>query len=266
MTNKKIFLFAPPNLTGTLHIGHALIYVIQSITQNIFLAFGHDSTTLIGFDHGGIMTQLLYKSKDVKIPIEEWVLKFKNNIGSQLLKMNFAQNLGETYVTNNPELQKNALNIYNEALRQNMVLEKDSIVAFDTTLETAISDIEFVSKEVKRYMYSIKYFFTEGGEYITIKTTKPETIFGDRIIVTNLYEYVGRYVINPFTKNKIEICYYENVDISLGNFIKITPCCDKTDWIIYNQIKNDPIIPIYDSENYLLKEYRDIIQANKLKA
>ncbi len=254
--NKKLKPFSiimpPPNITGKLHIGHAWDLSLQDLMIRYKKLNNFDVLFVPGMDHAGIATeikvenhikekyQLIKKNmtKDEFIShIWKWKKEYSNIIRNQWEKLGLGLDLKKelfTFDKNSSKIvQKVFLNLYNK----NLIYRDKKMIFWDPKLKTAISNIEVVYKEQNDYMYYIKYFL-DNGDFLSVATTRPETIFGDSALIVNpndkrYKKYINKNVINPLTFKKIPILTDNYVDINYGTGImKCSPAHDFNDFII----------------------------------
>ena len=252
VSKKKVFapLLPPPNITGKLHLGHFFDQMISNIyirneqrknRQTFFAPF---------LDHGGISTEVLIKKtygnlKEENIKIFE--NEHKKYVLEDLLSSSFSFNKEIYLYTLDPDYkeltEKVFFSLYNDKLLKRFFY----IVNWCDNCKTVISDEELIYKEKKQKMFYLKYYKNEN-EYITIATTKPETIIFDELIITDNINHPEKVKV-PLTQKEIPVIYSpKNVSKKKGtNYIKITPSIDKTDFYIYQSIFNE--IPFVETKN-----------------
>jgi valyl-tRNA synthetase len=280
-----IILMPPPNVSGALHLGHALTYFTQDFFVRIYKFFKNKNSCLLpGLDHGGLSTEISCRNK--------------NNCFSNLSREEqfkyiekFAQECGETIkdqmknfglMTNNEYLkytldadhtklvQDTFISLYNEGL----IEKRFTIVNFDTTLKTTISDLETDTKEISSFLYKISYKIENSENFITVATTRPETIFADSAIAVNAQDdrykhLIGKKALIPIINKSISIIEDNYVDMNFGTgALKVTPAHDGNDFHI-GQRHNLPMISIIDIHGNLdlealkdLESYKEIQYLN----
>ncbi|MDE5553396.1 MAG: class I tRNA ligase family protein, partial [Malacoplasma sp.] len=210
-------LMPPPNVTGKLHIGHAWNGTIQDCLIRYMNLSGKNSLWLAGMDHAGIATQTKYesflRSESKKLPnsrtkriadLKEWVKSNADWIRLQWKKMGFALDYEKEMFTLNDLSNKNVEKVFVDLYKKNLIYKDKKLVNWDTFLKTAISNIEVIKKESKTHMYYIKYWLENKTDFLTVATTRPETIFVDECLVVNpkdkrYQKLIGKNVINPLT-------------------------------------------------------------------
>ena len=254
-TSKKPFsiIIPPPNVTGILHIGHATDNTFQDIICRYKKAKGFDVLYLPGVDHAGIATQA---KVDAKLKAEgidrfqigrekylEEAFKWKNEksgiIHAQWEKLGLMLDYTRERFTLDEGFQDAVFLVFKQLYDEGLIYRGERIVNYDPEMKTALSNIEIVYKEDKGHFYYFKYRFVDDkNNYLSIATTRPETMFGDTCIVVNpnderYKDVIGKKVINPANNEEIPIIADEYVDINFGTgAMKCTPAHDPNDFII----------------------------------
>ena len=253
--SKKPFsiIIPPPNVTGILHIGHATDNTFQDIICRYKKAKGFDVLYLPGVDHAGIATQA---KVDAKLKAEgidrfqigrekylEEAFKWKNEksgiIHAQWEKLGLMLDYTRERFTLDEGFQDAVFLVFKRLYDEGLIYRGERIVNYDPEMKTALSNIEIVYKEDKGHFYYFKYRFVDDkNNYLSIATTRPETMFGDTCIVVNpnderYKDVIGKKVINPANNEEIPIIADEYVDINFGTgAMKCTPAHDPNDFII----------------------------------
>lgn len=254
--SKKPFtvVIPPPNITGALHMGHALNNTLQDIIIRYHKMKGDNAYWVVGTDHGGIATQnvmeKVLKNEGVlknEIGREEflkrmwkWYDECGNTILSQLKKLGCSIDFSKENIrfTMDEERTRAVVRAFYELWKDGLIYRGKRMINWCVRCYTALSDIEVEYEEEKSKLWYIKYFLEDGSSYITVATTRPETMLGDSAVCVNptdqrYTDYVGRYVILPLVNRKIKIIADERVDKSFGTgAVKITPAHDPLDWEI----------------------------------
>lgn len=254
-TSKQKFsmVIPPPNITGKLHIGHAIDTTIQDITCRYKKAKGFDVLYLPGCDHAGIATQAKVdkKLKDEGIDkydigrekfleiAYKWKDEYSEIIHKQWEKMGLMLDYTRERFTLDEGFNEAVFKVFKTLYDEGLIYRGERIVNYDTVMKTALSNVEVIYKEDKGKFYYFKYRFVENkDEFLNVATTRPETMFGDVCLVVNpndekYKKYVGKYVINPANNEQIPIIADEYVDISFGTGVmKCTPAHDPNDFIL----------------------------------
>ena len=243
----------PPNVTGVLHIGHAIDNTFQDIIARYKKAKGFDVLYLPGVDHAGIATQAKVDAKlkeegtdRFKIGREnflkeafKWKEEKSDIIHSQWEKMGIMIDYSRERFTLDEGFQDAVYKVFKTLYDEGLIYRGERIVNYDPEMKTALSNIEIVYKEDKGHFYYFKYrFVDEPTKYLEIATTRPETMFGDTCIVVNpnderYKDIIGKNVINPANNEVIPVIADEYVDIEFGTgAMKCTPAHDPNDFII----------------------------------
>lgn len=239
MHKTKNILLPPPNVTGELHIGHALTYSLSDYFCKLFKITKYESTLLIGFDHGGISTYIsackYYEKSIVNYDeVKTFAEECKEKIRNQFLKFNLSIDWSKEEYTLNDKHTQRVQEAFIELYNQGLIYLDTRIVSYDTKIGTAISDIEIEHREEKGVLYTLEY--NCENIKIQVATTRPETCIADVALCVNpkdlRYKHlVGKYAEIPLTKKKIIIIEDEYVDMNFGTgILKITPAHDVNDY------------------------------------
>ena len=249
--NKKSFsiVIPPPNITGSLHMGHALNNSIQDLLVRYHRMNKYETLWQPGTDHAGIATQALVEKKLLSQNINkndigrkqfikkvwDWKEDYGEIIINQLKKLGCSCDWSRNAFTMDENLSKSVLKVFVELYKKKLIYKAKKLVNWDTVLKTAISDLEVDQKEVNSKLYHIKYPIEETEEFITIATTRPETMLGDTAVAVNpndkrYKKLIGKNVLLPLVGKKIKIISDEYADPEQGTgAVKITPAHDFND-------------------------------------
>ena len=250
--NKKTFsiVIPPPNITGSLHMGHALNNSLQDVLARYHRMNNFETLWQPGTDHAGIATQALVeknlKAKNIdknKIGREKFIKKvweWKENYGgkiiNQLKKLGCSCDWSRNAFTMDENLSKSVIKVFVDLYKKKLIYKSKKLVNWDTVLKTAISDLEVDQREVNSKLYYIKYKIENSSDYIAIATTRPETMLGDTGIAVNSKDerytnLVGKFAILPIVGRKLKIFEDEYADPEQGTgAVKITPAHDFNDF------------------------------------
>ena len=252
--NKPAFsmIIPPPNVTGILHIGHALDTTIIDIICRYKKLNGYDVLFLPAMDHAGIATQAKVEEKLAKegknkyemgrdkFLLEAW--KWKDEYAKYIRQQWHALGLSMDYTkerfTLDDKMNKVVNTVFKSLYDKELIYRGERIINWDPVLKTALSDVEVIYKEDKGKFYYFKYWFEDKKDFITIATTRPETMFGDQAVVVNnkdkrYLKFIGKKVINPANGELLEIIADSYVDPSFGTgAMKCTPASDPNDFEI----------------------------------
>jgi len=246
-------MMPPPNVTGSLHIGHALTFTLQDIIVRFQKKIGKNVLWQSGTDHAGIATEIvvehniLKKNKQTKNDlgrekfiekIWEWKEESGSNIINQMNRLGTSVDWNRSRFTMDKDLCKVVSKVFIELFNEGLIYKDKRLVNWDPLLQTAISDLEVNQKEVDGKMWYLKYQLVDSNEKITIATTRPETMFGDAAIAIHpknktLKKFIGEKAIIPFTDREIQIIADTYADPKKGSgAVKITPAHDFNDFEI----------------------------------
>ena len=289
-SNKKFsIVIPPPNITGRLHMGHALNNSLQDVLVRFNRMKGLETLWQPGTDHAGIATQAVVENKLLKEGIKkndlsrekfiENVWKWKEESGSiildQLKKLGCSCDWSRTRFTMDEELSRAVIKVFVDLYNNKLIYKDKKLVNWDTKLQTAISDLEVVQKDVQSQLYYIDYPIENSGQKITIATTRPETMMGDTAVAVNpndkrYFNLIGKNVLIPIVDRTIKIISDRYADPEQGSgAVKITPAHDFNDYEVgkRNKLK---IINIFEKNGkinqYGIKEFHglDRFEARKL--
>ena len=266
-TNKFSIVIPPPNVTGSLHMGHALNNSIQDLLVRFHRMNNYETLWQPGTDHAGIATQALVERKLEKDGIKkndlgrdkfiekvwEWKKEYGDIIINQLKKLGCSCDWSRNAFTMDENLSKSVLKVFVDLYKKNLIFKSKKLVNWDTVLKTAISDLEVDQREVNSKLYHIRYRIENSEEFITIATTRPETMLGDTAIAVNpsderYKKVVGKFVKIPLVGRKIKIIEDEYADPAQGTgAVKITPAHDFNDYEV-GERNNLEIINVFTED------------------
>ncbi len=274
-SKKKSFsiVIPPPNVTGKLHMGHALVNTLQDIIIRYKRMKGFNVLWLPGTDHAGIATQMVVErelKKEGKTKYDlgrenflkimgDWKEKYKDNIKNQLQMLGCSCDWTRERFTLDEGLSYAVRYAFVKLYKENLIYQDFYIVNWCPRCRTALSDLEVVHKEVKGKLYHILYPFKEREGGLVVATTRPETMLGDSAVAVNPKDeryknFIGEKVILPLLKKEIPIIADENVDLEFGTgALKVTPAHDPVDFIIGKK-HNLPYYLIFDEKGVINKE------------
>jgi len=254
----------PPNITGMLHMGHVLNNTIQDILARKARMDGKEVLWLPGTDHAGIATQVMVekhlKKEEKKtrhdVGREEflkrvWAWKDKHGdiITQQLKKLGCSCDWTRERFTMDPDYSRCVQKVFVELYRKGLIYRGKRMVNWCPATQTALSDEEVVMKEQNGFLYYFKVEVAElPGTFLTIATTRPETIPGDTAVAVNPKDprythLIGKHIVRPLPpelpreQKLIPLIGDEHVDFEFGTgVLKVTPAHDKADYDIYNRI------------------------------
>ena len=252
---EKVFsiVIPPPNVTGSLHMGHALEHSIIDVITRIKRLQGYKTLWLPGTDHAGIITQLLVE-KNLEVDgvskydlgrenflnkVWEWKEESGNTITSQMKSLGMSCDWTRERFTMDEGLSEAVKKVFIDLYNNGLIYKGNRMVNWDIQLKSAVSDLEVSSTSEKGMIWTIKYSVED--EFIEIATTRPETLLGDTAIAVNpndsrYVKLIGKKAIVPIVNREVEIIADEYVDQDFGSgCVKITPAHDFNDYDIGNR-------------------------------
>lgn len=240
----------PPNVTGMLHIGHALDFTLQDILIRTKRMQGYDALWLPGSDHAGIATQTKVEQKLREQNISrhdlgrekflekvwEWKDQYAETIHEQWAKMGFSLDYSRERFTLDEGLSKAVREVFVKLYEKGLIYRGKKIINWDPAARTALSDIEVEYKEVNGHLYHLQYPLKDGSGHITVATTRPETMLGDTAVAVHpkderYKDMIGKMLVLPIVGREIPIIADEYVEREFGSgAVKITPAHDPNDF------------------------------------
>ncbi len=242
-------MIPPPNVTGSLHVGHALTMTLQDIFVRFRRMQGRDVLWQPGTDHAGIATQMVVERlldkegasrkqlgrETFLSRVWQWKAESGGTITQQLRRLGASPDWARERFTMDDGLSDAVREVFCTLFEQGLIYQDKRLVNWDTVLGTAISDLEVESRETKGHMWHIRYP-VDGGEEIIVATTRPETMLADTAVAVHpenekFKHLIGRHVILPLTERRIPIIADEYADPEKGTgAVKITPAHDFNDF------------------------------------
>ncbi len=285
---KKNFsiVIPPPNITGRLHMGHALNNSLQDVLIRFNRMRGYETLWQPGTDHAGIATQAVVEKNLEKEGLKKndlgrekfikKVWKWKEESGEvildQLKKLGCSCDWSRTRFTMDKDLSKAVIKVFVDLYNNKLIYKDKKLVNWDTHLQTAISDLEVMQKDVQSQLYYIDYSIEGSNQKITIATTRPETMMGDTAIAVNPKDerytnLIGKNVEIPIVNRSIKIIADHYADPEQGSgAVKITPAHDFNDYEVgkRNRLK---IINIFEKNGKINKNgIKEFIGLDRLEA
>jgi len=260
----------PPNVTGILHMGHMLNNTIQDVLVRRARMQGFNACWVPGTDHASIATEAKVVAKLKAEGINkkditreeflkhawEWTDKYGGTILEQLKKLGCSCDWDRTRFTLEDNLSKSVIKVFVDLYNKGLIYRGYKVINWDPEAQTNISDEEVIFKEQNGKLFYLKYKIEGSEDFLTVATTRPETIFGDVAVCVNpndeRYQHLkGKNVIVPIVNRVIPIIEDDYVDIEFGTgALKITPAHDINDYEI-GQRHNLPIIDSMDNDAVL---------------
>jgi valyl-tRNA synthetase len=265
-------MMPPPNVTGSLHIGHALTFTLQDIITRYKRMDGFKTLWQPGTDHAGIATQNVVEKQLLsegttkeQIGREEFLKRAwqqkensKNAITHQMRKLGITPAWSRERFTMDEGLKEAVKEAFVTLYNEGYITQNNYMVNW-CTKDGALSDIEVEYDEVDGKFYTMIYKFADGSGSVKVATTRPETYFGDTAIMvhpddTRYKDIVGKEVLLPLTNRKIKIITDEHVDMEFGTgVVKVTPAHDQNDYEVGKR-HNLEFIKVFD-EKGILNDY-----------
>ncbi|SDB42078.1 valine--tRNA ligase [Bauldia litoralis] len=282
----------PPNVTGSLHIGHALNNTLQDVLVRFERMRGRDVLWQPGMDHAGIATQMVVERQLMerqepgrreigreKFLEKVWAWKDESGglIINQLKRLGCSCDWSRERFTMDEGLSKAVTKVFVELYREKLIYRDKRLVNWDPTLQTAVSDLEVENIEMQGHLWHFKYPIEgEEGRSIVVATTRPETMLGDTGIAVHpederYKDLIGKYAILPLVGRRLRIVGDEHADPETGSgAVKITPAHDFNDFEVGKR-QDLPMVNLFDTEaNVVLEgnaEFLDgVAESDDLKA
>ncbi len=263
----------PPNVTGILHMGHIMNNTIQDILIRRARMTGKNACWVPGTDHASIATEAKVVGKLAEQGIQksdlsreeflkhawDWTHKHGGIILEQLKKMGASCDWDRTCFTLDEALYQSVIKVFVDLYNKGLIYRGIKPINWDPKAKTAVSDEEVFYKEVKSKLYYIKYKLKDSDEYLTVATTRPETILGDTAICVHpdderYKKYHGKTVFVPLINREVPVITDEYVDIEFGTgALKVTPAHDENDYMLGQKHKLE-VVDIFNDDGTLSKE------------
>ncbi|GAB5351420.1 valine--tRNA ligase [Qipengyuania sp. 483] len=275
----------PPNVTGSLHIGHALDNTLQDVVIRYERLRGKDALWVVGVDHAGIATQMVverqleaqqdkrtnYSREQFVDKVWEWKEESGGTITGQLRRLGCSMDWSREQFTMDEHFSDAVLKTFVDLYNDGLIYRDKRLVNWDPKLKTAISDLEVETQDVKGGFWHFRYpladgvTLADGRDYIEVATTRPETMLADMAVAVHPTDeryksVVGKYVDLPITRRRIPIVADEHADPELGSgAVKITPGHDFNDFEVGKRagIAANQMLNMFDAE-------ANVIQTNPL--
>src|SRR5436190_2102474 len=240
----------PPNVTGSLHIGHALDITLQDVLTRRERMLGKDALWVVGTDHAGIATQMVVErnldSQGVKRAeigreaflehVWEWKAQSGGAITRQLRRLGASCDWTHERFTMDERYQRAVTHTFVELYKRGLAYRDKRLVNWDPRFQTAISDLEVETREVQGKFWTLRYALEDGSGAIEVATTRPETMLADMAVAVHPTDerytaVIGKKIKHPITRRLIPIVADEHADPELGSgAVKITPGHDFNDF------------------------------------
>ena len=241
--SKKTFciMIPPPNVTGSLHMGHGFQNTLMDIMTRLKRMQQYDVLWQVGTDHAGIATQLVVERKSLgRSKFEKEIWKWKkysgNTITKQLRRLGSSVDWSSEKFTMDADFSDAVSEVFCKLYDEGLIYKGYRLVNWDPSLQTALSDLEVSNEEESSFIWNIKYEHDSG--HLTVATTRPETLLGDMAVAVNpkdkrYKKLIGKTVKLPLTDREIPVIADDYVDMSFGTgCLKVTPAHDFNDFEI----------------------------------
>ncbi|MCW9025381.1 MAG: valine--tRNA ligase, partial [Gammaproteobacteria bacterium] len=255
-------MIPPPNVTGSLHMGHAFQDTIMDALTRYHRMKGDNTLWQPGTDHAGIATQMVVErllesegktrhdlGRDKFIEkVWEWKEQSGGTITRQLRRMGTSPDWQRERFTMDDGLSDAVKEVFIKLYQEGLIYRGKRLVNWDTVLHTAVSDLEVLSQEENGYLWHMRYPLTNGTGHVTVATTRPETMLGDAAVAVHpgdeRYKHLlGEYVELPLTGRRIPIIADDYVDPEFGTgCVKITPAHDFNDYGVWQRHRDHSAI------------------------
>ncbi|MEE4637875.1 MAG: valine--tRNA ligase [Wenzhouxiangella sp.] len=243
-------LLPPPNVTGTLHMGHAFQHTLMDALIRYQRMRGRDTLWQVGVDHAGIATEMVVTRQieaeggkrddlareDFINRVWQWKQESGSTITRQMRRLGASADWSRERFTMDPDLSEAVTETFVRLHEEGLIYRGPRLVNWDPVLQTAISDLEVVNSDEQGKLWSIRYPRTDGRGDVVVATTRPETLLGDVCVAVHpedarYRDLVGQTVELPLTGRQIPVVTDEYVDPEFGTgCVKITPAHDFNDW------------------------------------
>jgi valyl-tRNA synthetase len=243
----------PPNVTGTLHMGHAFNQTIMDALTRYHRMRGHNTLWVPGTDHAGIATQIVVERqlqsrtgqsrhdlgrKNFVAQVWEWKEESGSTITRQMRRMGDSVSWDHEYFTMDEKLSKVVTETFVQLYEQGLIYRGKRLVNWDPVLKSAVSDLEVTSEEEDGSLWHIRYPLVDGSGEVVVATTRPETMLGDTAVMVHPEDerytaFHGKQVTLPLTGRSIPVITDEYVDREFGTgVVKVTPAHDFNDYAV----------------------------------
>ncbi|KTE03983.1 valine--tRNA ligase [Sphingopyxis sp. H115] len=246
----------PPNVTGALHIGHALDNTLQDVLVRYERLRGKDALWVVGMDHAGIATQMVverqleasqdkrtnYSREDFIDKVWQWKAESGGQITGQLRRLGCSMDWSREQFTMDPHFTRAVVKVFVDLHKKGLIYRDKRLVNWDPKLKTAISDLEVETHEIRGGFWHFKYPLADGvklddgRDHIVVATTRPETMLADMAVAVHpddarYKSVIGKDILQPITGRRFKIVADEHADPELGSgAVKITPGHDFNDF------------------------------------
>jgi len=245
-------MIPPPNITGSLHMGHAFQDTVMDILIRYHRMQGHNTLWQAGTDHAGIATQMVVERQlaaehktrhdlgreKFTERVWDWKKQSGGTITQQLRRLGASLDWSRERFTMDDGLSEAVQQVFIQLYQENLIYRGKRLVNWDPVLHTAVSDLEVLSQEEKGFLWYFRYPLEDNSGHLVVATTRPETMLGDMAVAVHPEDeryrhYIGKQIRLPLTERTIPIIADEHVDPQFGTgCVKITPAHDFNDYDI----------------------------------
>jgi valyl-tRNA synthetase len=242
----------PPNVTGTLHMGHAFNQTVMDSLTRYHRMLGHNTLWVPGTDHAGIATQIVVERqlqaagqsrhdlgrKNFVARVWEWKQQSGNTITSQMRRLGDSVSWAHEYFTMDEKLSTVVVETFVRLYEEGLIYRGKRLVSWDPVLQSAVSDLEVSSEEEDGSLWHIRYPLVDGSGSVVVATTRPETMLGDVAVMVHPEDeryagLIGKLVQLPLTDRQIPVIADSYVDKEFGTgVVKVTPAHDTNDYAV----------------------------------
>ncbi len=260
-------ILPPPNVTGTLHMGHAFQSTVMDCLIRYHRMLGFDALWQLGIDHAGIATQMVVERqleaqnqtrqslgrRKFIDKVWEWKEQSGGMIQKQLCRLGASFDWSRERFTLDPDMSRVVTKVFIDLYEKSLIYRGKKLVNWDPVLQTAVSDLEVLSQEENGHLWYIRYPAKNSNDSVVVATTRPETMFGDTAVMAHpddirYQKFIGKTIALPLTEREIPVIGDSYVDPEFGSgCVKITPAHDFNDYII-GQRHELPLINIMNPD------------------
>ncbi|XOJ84523.1 valine--tRNA ligase [Methylophilaceae bacterium Uisw_099_01] len=272
-------LLPPPNVTGTLHMGHGFNQTLMDMLTRYHRMKGENTLWQPGTDHAGIATQIVVERQlDQKgiskhelgrerfiEKVWEWKEESGGKITQQMRRLGSSPDWTRERFTMDAGLSKSVTEVFVKLYQDGLIYRGKRLVNWDVTLQTAVSDLEVLQEEEDGFLWHINYPLKDEKDYLTIATTRPETMLGDSALMVHpdddrYKKLIGKKVLIPLIDREIPVIADDYVDPTFGTgIVKVTPAHDFNDYAV--GVRHDlPVINILTLDGHINKNGTELYE------